>query len=131
GPRAHTFPVGPPPAPGRRKSPLVRPAPVPGLGIGRDVARVHAAERAVVSPPAGVDRLLGHRVAAAPAGRAEHVLTPRELGGRRRLGERERGERDQRQQKENGEAPQPSDQATHYWRAKVKSVSSWMSFETL
>ena len=36
-----------------------------------------------------------------------------------------------RQGRVAGVRPGPLGQGTHYWRAKVKSVSSWMSFETL
>src|SRR5881397_365058 len=117
--------------PGCRYDLLVRPAADPGLFVGRDVARVDRAERAVVAASPGVDRLLGHGVAAAAPGRPEDVLAPRELGGRGCLPERERGERSQRYQECESQMPGRACQDTHYWRTKVKSVSSWMSFETL
>src|SRR5206468_12336288 len=123
--------VGPPAQARGRDDLRVRPAADPGLLVGGDVARVHRAEGAVVSSPAGGRCLLGHGLAAAPAGRPEDVLAPRELGGGGRLRGRERGQPTERDQERNGQTPASACHDTHYRRTKVKSVSSWMSFETL
>src|SRR6266540_1426999 len=82
----------------RRDDLRVRPGADAGLGIGRDVGRVHRAEGPVEFPAARVGGSLGLGVAAAARRGAEDVLAARDLGRRRRErgagGVQERGDRD-------------------------------------
>src|SRR5437762_1202394 len=123
--------VGPATETDRGDDLLVGPAPDARLAVRRDVGRVDGAERSVVPSSAGVGRLLWHGVAAAPAGRAEHVLAPCDVGGGRPLRARRRRERGQGQQERDEKAGGVPSQCVRYCRTKVRSVSSWISFATL